>query len=466
MTDARRNQSDRTTSYDVRIWKIRTYEGRRGKTYSVRWSVAGSEHHKTYKKRALADARRAELLTATREGTAFDIATGLPVTELRQHNDTSWYEHACNYVDMKWDHIAGAHRASIADALATVTPALLANERGKPQPRTLRTCLYQWVFNKPKRTSSMPPDDLGPAVKWLERNTLPVSALADARVARDALDALARKTDGKPAAANTFARKRAVFSNLLDYAVEEGLLHENPVRVISWTAPKAAETVNPRAVVNKHQAESLLAAVARQGETARRLHAFFGCLYYAGLRPAEAINLRTSELEIPQDGWGSLLLGTSAPSGRRAWNDSGQRHEQRGLKHRAEEETRPVPCPPPLTRLLRTHLRTFGTSADGRLFIGARGQPPTDTARVIWRKARQSALTPTEYESPLARRLYDLRHACLSTWLNAGVPATQVAEWAGHSVAVLLRVYAKCVTGQDELARRRIDEALGEDSTD
>jgi hypothetical protein len=46
---------------------------------------------------------------------------------------------------------------------------------------------------------------------------------------------------------------------------------------------------------------------------------------------------------------------------------------------------------------------------------------------------------------------------------NGGVYPTQVAEWAGHSVDVLLRIYAKCVVGQDELAKRRIFEALRED---
>ncbi len=69
-------------------------------------------------------------------------------------------------------------------------------------------------------------------------------------------------------------------------------------------------------------------------------------------------------------------------------------------------------------------------------------------------------MTPAEAASPLAARPYDLRHAAVSTWLNAGVPATQVAEWAGHSVHVLLRVYAKCILGQEEAARRRIDAAL------
>jgi integrase len=58
------------------------------------------------------------------------------------------------------------------------------------------------------------------------------------------------------------------------------------------------------------------------------------------------------------------------------------------------------------------------------------------------------------------RRPYDLRHAAVSTWLNAGVSAAQVAEWAGHSVDVLLRVYAKCIAGQQGEAKRRIEEAM------
>lgn len=78
----------------------------------------------------------------------------------------------------------------------------------------------------------------------------------------------------------------------------------------------------------------------------------------------------------------------------------------------------------------------------------------------MWDNARRVALAPAEYASPLARRVYDLRHACVSTWLGADVPPVQVAEWAGHSVAVLLRIYAKCIDGQDQLNKRRIDDAL------
>jgi hypothetical protein len=122
------------------------------------------------------------------------------------------------------------------------------------------------------------------------------------------------------------------------------------------------------------------------------------------------------------------------------------------------------PTHPDLTRLLHEHLASFDPAADGRLFAGIRGSElPTITYRRAWAKTRQVTLTPAEQASPLARRPYDLGHACLSTWLNGGVYPTQVAEWAGHSVDVLLRIYAKCIVGQDELAKRRISEALRQD---
>jgi integrase len=62
--------------------------------------------------------------------------------------------------------------------------------------------------------------------------------------------------------------------------------------------------------------------------------------------------------------------------------------------------------------------------------------------------------------SPLANRPYALRHAAVSLWLNAGVPATEVAERAGHGVDVLLRVYAGCIDGGETASNERIDTAL------
>ncbi len=159
--------------------------------------------------------------------------------------------------------------------------------------------------------------------------------------------------------------------------------------------------------------------------------------------------------------WGELRLRTARPDAGGQWTDDGASRDRRGLKHRADGESRTVPCPPALTMLLREHLGEFGGAPADPVFRGVQGRPlATITYRRAWDKARQVALSADEYRSLLARRPYDLRHACLSTWLNAGVAPTQVAEWAGRSVEVLLRVYAKCLEGQHEIAKRRIAAAL------
>ncbi len=56
---------------------------------------------------------------------------------------------------------------------------------------------------------------------------------------------------------------------------------------------------------------------------------------------------------------------------------------------------------------------------------------------------RTVALTPEQVASPMAARPYDLRDGAVSLWPNGGVAVTEVADRAGHSVEILLRVDAK-----------------------
>jgi integrase len=119
-----------------------------------------------------------------------------------------------------------------------------------------------------------------------------------------------------------------------------------------------------------------------------------------------------------------------------------------------------VPISPELVVILRAHLKEFGTAGNGRLFSGARGEVvPAITYGRVWHRARALAFTPEVCASPQGKTPYALRPA-VSTWLNGGVPATQVAKWAGHSVEVLLKVYAKCLDRHDRTARNRLREAL------
>ncbi|WP_327033906.1 integrase [Micromonospora ureilytica] len=460
-----------SSTYDVRVHGILKNQLSKGYSYVVRWKVAGEPFRKTFATRALAESYRSKLVVSQREGVAFDKASGLPEPMARALNARSWYDHAVAYVDMKWPRASAKHRKGIAETLATVTPALLATDRGVPSDKALRAALYGWVFNKARRDAGDPPAHLAAAVRWLKANTVDLTALADAALVRKALDTLALRMDGAPASASTIARKRAVFSGALKYAVELRLLDTHPMTLVSWTAPKTADEIDRGAVVNPDQARALLAEV---GRTVPELEAFFGCMYYAALRPEEVLHLREDEYERPAqpEGWGVLHLTGSTVAVGRDWGDGDDTAEDRGLKHRATTATRDVPVPPPLVRLLDRHVKEYPPGSNGKLFVTRRGpggryvptagQPiPNNTYGKAWRDARAKALTPAQQRSPLARRPYDLRHAAVSLWLNAGVPATQVAEWAGHSVHVLMRVYAKCVYGQQEAARVRIEAALG-----
>ena len=448
------------STYDVRFWKILKRTGRR--PWHVRWTVGGRVRSQSFATKGLAERFRAELLAAASRGEPFDEISGLPGSKLRQLRQVSWYTLARDYVAVKWPNAAPKTRAGIADALATVTPALAGGGRGRPDPQTLRTALAGWAFNPPRWTAQ-PPPQIAAALRWVERASVLVGELAKPEVTRRALDALAVRMDGRPAAAHTVSRKRRVLYNALRYAMRErGLLAAHPIDAVDWTAPAVAEVIDRRVVASPSQVRDLLDAVGAVGRRqGRRLVAFFACLYYAGLRPSEAVALRADDCLIPPSGWGRLTLSGSEPAPGKQWTDNGQTHQRRGLKHRPHKTTRVVPIPPELVGIMRGHISEFGTSDDGRLFRSERGNPlhPSTYWRV-WSRARRTALSPARAASPLAARPYDLRHAAVPLWLNAGVPATEVADRAGHSVDVLLKVYAKCIDGQQQAINTRIETAL------
>jgi len=451
------------TSYDVRVWKVEVYKGVKLTSHRVRWSVGGRRWRETFRTAALADAFRSELLRAARRGEAFVVETGQPSSMARAEREVTWLLFAQQYAGMKWSRLAPNSRRNTARALTTATLALATTDRGRPDDEQLRRALTGWAFNIGASKGRTPSDETRRALAWLERNTRPISDLGKPAVARAVLDALAVTSAGTPAAPGTVQRLRGVVVNAAEYAVERRLLDRNPITSLGWKAPRTVQTIDRRVVINPDQARALLDAVAVQKPSGARLVAFFGAMYYAALRPAEAATLRKSNLALPADGWGELVLEASTPTAGASWTDSGRSREERQLKHRARGETRVVPCPPALTVVLHTHLESFGNGRDGLLFGGVRGGELAESTYCrTWRRARAVALDQADVASPLARRPYDLRHAAVSTWLNAGVPPTQVAAWAGHSVAVLLQIYAKCLVGQEDAARRRIDAALGE----
>ena len=330
------------------IYAIRHRRSRR-RPFEVRWHAADRSRSRSFITRRLADSYRAELVRAARKGLEFDPATGEPVLwAAPQPAATTWYRHALAYTDMKWPELAAHSRASMAEALATVTPALTTATGQRPPAQVLRAALYGHAFN-PQHQTRRPDPATAAALAWLERASLPVARLQDPQVTRQALDALAVRLDRRRAAANTITRKRAVFHNALGYAVELGLLEVNPLGQFQRRMPRAASTADPRVIASPGQVDAILKQVSR---IRPELTAFFGCLYYAALRPEEAVALRRDSLTLPASGWGQLTLTAALPRSARAWTGNGTAHEPRGLKLRPEGATRTVPIPPQLVSLL------------------------------------------------------------------------------------------------------------------
>lgn len=473
------------TSFKVKIWAI---QQRPGRSPRVRWMVDGRQppFGEAFANVTLADSFRSELITAQRKGEAFDTETGLPVSMLRQRQqdaELSFLDHAREFTEREWPNSSAKNRGSILETLTRVVPVVVKDVPGAPDAQILRRALAKDL--NPGQHVPILSGQEAKAIAWLERASRTVRVLEDAAVVCDVLDALAFNLDGRAAASQYFSRRRRVLHKALGYAVRKKRLDKNPVSKDNlpegWSPPpKPDDTVDPRSVGSPELIADMLQACngigPRQGA---RLVGFYACMFYAMMRPSEVSALTEAGCRLPASGWGYLVFSDATPNAGKAFTDDGEVHESRGLKGRnrgrpdtgrqARRATRRVPIPPELVWILRQHLEFFGTTPDGRLFRSERpsGPPlPASTISRAWKKTRNLSLTAEQQDSPLLSRPYDLRHSGITWRLNSGVPPTQVAEWAGNSADVLMRVYAHCVTGLEDVWIALMDKGLHlEDST-
>jgi integrase len=132
--------------------------------------------------------------------------------------------------------------------------------------------------------------------------------------------------------------------------------------------------------------------------------ALFAWMYFAALRPGEAVALRRQDGHLPCTELGWLTLEKSRPEVNRRWSDTDSAHPERGLKHRAVTETGRVPIPPELVAILWQHIDTFGTALDGRIFASERGHAVASTAiSEVWADTRALAFTREQMAFPTGR---------------------------------------------------------------
>ncbi|MER5882579.1 site-specific integrase [Streptomyces sp. NPDC001941] len=451
-------------TYNVKFWKTSVYRGKRKTTYTVRWEVEGKEWRAPFTTKSLSESFRSDLISAARRGEAFSLATGRPASFQSGASSVNWYDFAVQFADAQWQRTAGNSRKNTAKALMSTTVALLRSQPSAFAAVDVRTALREFAFNTRRREEA--PPEVAVILRWVQRSTLTMAVWEDPAKVDEVLLAVGTLLDGSRAAASSVKRGRRILNVAMEYAVKHQVLKVNPLPKGKGAVPRDSTAVDRRSLIHPSRMARILERIRLRTRGGRRLHAYFSTVYFLGPRPEEAVALRVEDFVLPsvgaEDQWCEVVIHTAEPEVGKSWTDDGALREERGLKGRAQGETRIVPGPPALTKTVREHIRREGLKPGDRVFRGEGGDVLAGSvARRAWRTARRAELTEQEFASPMGRRIYDIRHTRLTKWLNDGIPPAQVAYWAGNSVAVLLSTYANCVEGQLPDLKRRM-EAQGD----
>lgn len=230
-------------------------------------------------------------------------------------------------------------------------------------------------------------------------------------------------------AKSTARRCVMLLSAALELAERDDLVRRNPARRIKLQAP---------ALKRERRALTLEELFELAEAIEQRYRALVLMMGLGGLRPGEAVGLKTTDLD--------MLKKTVAV--KRRLTDAGGKLHETGPKN---GRPRTVHLPEPLLWELARHLEIFPPGTDGQIFTTPEGQPihQSNFRSREWRRAVKASVG-----EPLTP--YELRHAAQSLAYAEGVPAPAVAEAMGNSAEVSLTVYGHVVPGGD----RRLAEGL------
>lgn len=132
-----------------------------------------------------------------------------------------------------------------------------------------------------------------------------------------------------------------------------------------------------------------------------------------------------------------------------------RQHDRVRVPPKTGRSKRTVPLPQVVADALAAHIAAHPPGEDGTIFTTGSGRP--------WRQdyygTRMFAKAVARAGIPAGTTSHDLRHAFVSTLLDAGMPLPQVAELVGDTLATVVEVYAHMVPGREERARAMIDAA-------
>lgn len=418
----------------------------KAKPHGVRWVVDGKPYSRWYRTKGPAGRFRSRIINAHEDGEWLDPATGEP--ESWRPNEGSRmlaYEWARRWLADEWQELAPRTRDSYVEALARFVP-LAVHDYAPPPPDGMWSWLNRMLRPGAQLDEALDSDK----ERWLRKWGMTLGDLDRAVLATVDVQ-LGVGARGQQLGAATAGRFRKYSRSCVRRAVEL-----NKIPVDPWPLPRrgrsrrkanrVVEAVDIRRLPNPAGMRLILDAllVRSQPYTGRTWHAMSGIGYCAGLRPSETIMLRPRAIDLaymPAGGW-SLIRVVEADD---------------GYDNSADPKTgdRLAPLSPLGTEIVYAFLAQRPTAPDDLMFRTGKGTRPSLTS---WRRALRRACGHVDAE---VLTPYDLRDACATTMLSAGVALGRAALWLGHSVKTLVAHYIQALDGDDEDAFERIEKAHG-----
>src|SRR5579859_1536840 len=247
---------------------------------------------------------------------------------------------------------------------------------------------------------------------------------------------------------------RDILRSALSYAWRNEMVAENVAKkvIVSELVKKEVVPLTPA------EAMSLLGVLRDD-----RLLAFYSVAIALGLRPAERVGLRWSDVDLEKRRLAirqTIQRVRTNPEGPR-----GQRSKQLVDETKSEAGSRVIDLPDSLVTRLRTHkalqskerLAAKGWQDYGLVFTTAIGTP-IEQRRVV--RIFKEALTGVGL--PLTIRLYDCRHTAASLLYAQGMPELQITAILGHTdPAFTRRTYTHLFPEMRRSAAESIESVVG-----
>lgn len=233
----------------------------------------------------------------------------------------------------------------------------------------------------------------------------------------------------------TVAKAYRLLKAILNTAVDDGLIRQNPCRIKGASTEQSPE----------RPSVSLVQAFAIADNIVPRYRALVLLATFASLRYGELLGLHRADVD----------LDARTVKVRRAVKEVGGKQLVDAPKTWAGRRT--VSIPSVIVPDLAWHLRVFAESGvDGRLFVGPRGASPL---RSNFHKHWLNAL---ELSGVGDVRLHDLRHTGATAAAMTGATTRELMQRLGHSSPRAAMIYQHATDDRDRAIADGLDKLIGE----